>query len=149
VARIRTQLAIQAPPELLERLRLSAAVQRRTVTALVLEAIETALSGGPAEPAASAELLMRVAALEEAVARLQRPASPERVIDLPRSGEGLSTVELARLTGTNRAAWNNWAAKASPGEVRRHPQAGNWRLVGKAATAGGGPARWLWEQAKD
>lgn len=91
------QLAIQAPPELLERLRAAAAVQRRTVTALVLEAIEAALSGGlpaAAAPAAVAELLQRVAALEAALARLQRPASPERVSPAPRSGDALAAGQL-------------------------------------------------------
>jgi hypothetical protein len=83
-----SQLAIQAPPELLERLRAAAAAQRRTVTALVIEAIEAALSGSP--PAAApvpAQLLARVAALEVAVAQLQQPASPERVNPAPRAGE--------------------------------------------------------------
>jgi predicted transcriptional regulator len=90
--RNRAQLAIQASPELLERLRAAAAAQRRTVTALVLEAIEAALSGGlqaAAAPAAGAQLLERVAALEAAVAQLQRAASPERVKAAPRSGDAL------------------------------------------------------------
>jgi predicted transcriptional regulator len=181
------QLAIQAPPELLERLRAAAAAQRRTVTALVLEAIEAALSGGlpaAATPAACAELLQRVAALEAAVAQLQRPALPERVSSAPRTGDALAagqleiigtrqlrgpepeaaspervepiplwgdaitTAELAEQTGTNRAAWNNWAAKAAPGDVRHHPEAGSWRLLGKAPAPGGGPERWLWEQVE-
>ena len=79
--RVRAQLAINAPPELLERLRAAAAADRRTVTAVVLEAIEAALSGGlpAAGPAAGAQLLARVETLEAAVAQLQRPASPERV----------------------------------------------------------------------
>jgi hypothetical protein len=68
------QLAINAPPELLERLRAAAAARRQTVTAVVVEAIEAALSGGlqaAAAPAAGAQLLERVAALEAAVAQLQ------------------------------------------------------------------------------
>lgn len=98
------QLAIQAPPELLERLRAAAAAQRRTVTALVLEAIEAALSGGlpaAAAPAAGAQLLERVAALEAAVARLQRPASPERVSPAPRSGDALAAGQL-EIIGTRQ-----------------------------------------------
>ena len=91
--RVRAQLAIQAPPELLERLRAAAAVQRRTVTGLVIEWIEAGLSGAlPAAGAgpAGADLLERVAALEAAVGELQRrPASPERVTAAPRSGEPL------------------------------------------------------------
>ena len=61
--------------------------------------------------------------------------------------EGLTTAELAIQTGTNKGAWNTWASKASPGDIRHHAQAGSWRLLGKAALASGGPPRWLWEQA--
>ena len=91
------QLAINAPPELLERLRAAAAARRQTVTAVVVEAIEAALSGGlqaAAAPAAGAQLLERVAALEAAVALLQRPASPERVKAAPRSGDALGPGQL-------------------------------------------------------
>jgi hypothetical protein len=91
------QLAINAPPELLERLRAAAAARRQTVTAVVVEAIEAALSGGlqaAAAPAAGAQLLERVAALEAAVAQLQRPASPERVKAAPRSGDALGPGQL-------------------------------------------------------
>jgi hypothetical protein len=63
------------------------------------------------------------------------------------SFQGLTTAELAIQTSTNKAAWNNWARSDRIGEVRRHPQAGAWRLAGKAAAASGGPARWLWEPA--
>jgi hypothetical protein len=63
------------------------------------------------------------------------------------AASAITTAELAERTGTNRAAWNNWAAKSSPGDVRDHPQAGGWRLIGKAAAESGGPPRWLWEQA--
>lgn len=187
--RVRAQLAIQAPPELLERLRAAAAAQRRTVTGLLIEWIEAGLSGAlpaaGAAPAAGGELLQRVAALErttadlaETVALLQahrRPASPERVTPAPRSGEplrppldqlplipepaspervnpaalpgdALTTAEVAERTGTNRAAWNNWAGVAGRvGTVRHHPTAGSWRLIGKGPAPGGGPDRWLWQ----
>jgi hypothetical protein len=80
------QLAIQAPPELLERLRAAALAQRRTVTALVLEALEVALSSGPAAAPAAADpvgpaLLERLERLEVALAQLQQtpPAAAERV----------------------------------------------------------------------
>jgi hypothetical protein len=125
---------------------------------------------------AAPDLLARVEALEAAVSDLQRPASPERGSAAPRSGEpvtprrlpmgagtleiigaahlrpaaaadgAVTTAELAERTGTNRAAWNTWAAKASPGDVRHHPQAGGWRLIGKSAPESEGPPRWLWEQ---
>jgi hypothetical protein len=51
---------------------------------------------------------------------------------------------LALKTGTNRGGWNNWAKPERIGQVRHHPQAGSWKLIGKAATAIGGPERWLW-----
>ena len=91
------QLAINASPVLLERLRAAALARRQTVTAVVVEAIEAALSGGrqaAAAPAAGAQLLERVAALEAAVAQLQRPASPERVKAAPRSGDALGPGQL-------------------------------------------------------
>jgi hypothetical protein len=63
------------------------------------------------------------------------------------NGQGLTTAELAIQTGTNKAAWNTWASKATIGDTRHHPQAGSWRLLGKAAPASGGPERWMWEPA--
>lgn len=61
--------------------------------------------------------------------------------------QGLTTAELAIQTSTNKAAWNTWASKAAIGDTRHHPQAGSWRLLGKAAPASGGPERWMWEPA--
>jgi hypothetical protein len=63
------------------------------------------------------------------------------------SSQALTTAELAIQTGTNKAAWNTWASKATIGDTRHHPQAGSWRLLGKAAPASGGPERWVWEPA--
>ncbi|MCP9910241.1 hypothetical protein KBZ15_10030 [Cyanobium sp. BA20m-p-22] len=74
------------------------------------------------------------------------PPSPDRVIPDPPPGP-ITTAELAMLTGANRGSWNTWATKAASGDVRHHPQAGSWRLVGKSALDTGGPARWMWEQA--
>lgn len=171
--RIRAQLAVQLPPELLERLRATAAAQRRTVTALLTDWIEAGLAGalepGAAAPTGGSDLAARVAALEAAMAAMQRPplSSPKRVSSpppeqvsllphmgeppIPQTGElpasAITTAELAERTNTNRAAWNNWAAKAAAGDVRSHPGAGSWRLVGKAPAPSGGPARWLWEPA--
>jgi hypothetical protein len=67
--------------------------------------------------------------------------------DIVMDGQGLTTAELAIQTNTNKGAWNNWASKASPGNIRHHAQAGSWRLLGKAAPASGGPERWMWEPA--
>jgi hypothetical protein len=73
--------------------------------------------------------------------------SSQEGVTIVAPSQGLTTVELAKQTGTNKGAWNNWASKASPGDIRHHPQAGSWRLVGKAPAASGGPERWLWEPA--
>lgn len=161
-ARTRSQLAIQAPPELLERLRAAAAAQGRTTTSMVLQWIEVGLAEAPA-PAADAELLARIEALEAAVGALQQarrpdappapagpapaPAAAPPAAPLAAPAGALTTAELADRTGTSRAAWNNWANKNPVGAIREHPTAGSWRLAGKASPAAGGPARWLWESA--
>jgi plasmid stability protein len=92
------QLALELPPELLERLRARAAADGRPVAVLVRRWLEAGLSGAleqqatTAAPAAGAELLARVAALEAAVSDLHRPASPERVSAAPRSGEPVAPL---------------------------------------------------------
>jgi hypothetical protein len=133
--RNRSQLAIQAPPELLERLRAAAAAQRRTVTGLVIEWIEAGLSGtlpaAEVAPAADAELMERVAALEACLAELQRrPASPERVNTAPRSGERVEPlrVPLGRgqleIIGANHLRPPAEPAPASPEQVSSAPALG-------------------------
>jgi hypothetical protein len=79
------------------------------------------------------------------VEQAEQPAAVAQA--LPSPAGAITTNDLAQLTGTNRAAWNNWAAKAAIGAVREHPQAGRWRVVGKGPGPNGGPDRWLWEQA--
>jgi len=113
---------------------------------------------------ASTELAEQLAALAKRLEALEaeRPAakpaspkqgtapSPSQAIAAPSpkgdTGGAITTAELAKLTETNRAGWNNWAAKATPGETRHHPEAGSWQLVGKAVADAGGPARCLWQQ---
>ena len=79
------QLALELEPQLMQRLRARAAADGRPVAVLVRRWIEAGLGGAleqqatAAAPAAGPELLARVAALEAAVADLQRPASSERV----------------------------------------------------------------------
>ena len=109
---------------------------------LLAETTETTDSGGSADPAAPSSGWIRLPEAER-----DAPSSLDRGIPSASTGGAITTAELAERTGTNRAAWNNWAAKAAPGAVRHHPQAGSWRLVGKAAGPAGGPARWLWESA--
>ena len=169
------QLNLKLPPEVAAHWSAQARAEGLSVRDWLIARVGPA--AGPAPAAAGAELLERVAALEAAVAQLQRPASPERVKAAPRSGDALgpgqleiigarhlsppepeaaspervepitrtgdalTTAELADQTGTSRGAWNNWAGKAAPGDVRHHPDAGSWRLVGKAPAPGGGPER--------
>ena len=159
------QLALEVEPQLLERLRARAAADGRPLAALVRRWLEAGLSGALEQQAAPAgpdlaDLAARVGWLEAELAQL-RNATPKRVAPAPRADEpvtpdrvipdpppgAITTAELAELTGASRGAWNTWAAKATPGDVRHHPQAGSWRLVGKAALDAGGPARWMWEQA--
>lgn len=173
-----SQISLELPPELLQRLKQHAAERDATVAAIVRGWIELGLGigsdsgldarlGASVDASAMEALANRVTALEAALAALkQQPPQPP----LPQSGEpvrtpaklqtsratsvveappegAITTAELADRTGTNRAAWNNWAAPNKVGAVRRHPEAGAWKLVGKAATEIGGPPRWLWEAA--
>lgn len=159
--RVRSQLAIQASPELRARVQAAADARGWTVTRLVVSWLEAGLDGALPGPADASDLNARVAALEAAVAALQaerrapmprRPAPPSPQPGMPAPlpqlpDAALTTAEVADRTGTNRGAWNNWAVKAAAGDVRHHPQAGDWRLIGKAPGPNGGPDRWLWEPA--
>lgn len=171
------QLNVRVQQALAAQLRSEAKRQHTTPGALVAQALELLLSGATHQAhqplaADSRALAAQLAALAARVERLEqaRPASPEwvnpapperakpsppeRVAPIPHLGDAappagaLTTAELAEHTGTNKGAWNNWAVKASPGQVRHHPQAGSWRLVGKGPAPGGGPDRWLWERVE-
>ena len=92
----------------MQRLRARAAADGRPVAVLVRLWIEAGLGGvleqqaTTAAPTAGAELLARVAALEAAVADLQRPASSERVSLQAQPGEPLPLPER-RLTPAEAA----------------------------------------------
>lgn len=131
----------------------------------------------PAAPAGPdvAELAERVGRIEAELAELRRPAPVLPAAPAPRverlgdglleikgathpqpapqpagppPASGITTAELAERTGTNRAAWNNWARDKKPGAVRKMPpEVGSWRLAGKGPGPNGGPERWLWEPA--
>jgi len=144
----RVQLNIRLPVPLVAALKAQAQQQGITITALV----EQQLSGD-SKPASS-DLADQLAAIEARLAALEG-GSPVKVAPIPQVGDapplqpllgadGITTAELALQTGTNRGAWNNWAKPERVGQVRHHPQAGSWKLIGKAATATGGPERWLW-----
>ena len=167
----RVQLNVRVDAALAKRLRKAAEARDTFPGVLVAQAIELLLSGnskaqGQALSAPSSDLAAALAALEQRVALLEQGAaqpspkrgspervkpSPEKGSPIPQTGEApagaITTIELAERTGTNRGAWNNWAADERVGQVRSHPQAGPWRLVGKGPGPNGGPDRWLWEPA--
>lgn len=158
MARQRTQLAAEVEEELLARFRQTAAARRLPLRAALEEALEGWLAA-PAPAEGGGELLARVEALEEALARLAgdrqpapaapSPSTPLAPLPAPEAaaGERLTTQELSLRTGTNAAAWNNWASPSRIGQVRQHRTAGAWRLIGKEALEKGGPPRWVWESA--
>lgn len=163
-----TQLNCRVEVLLAKRLREAATARHTTTGALVAQAIEALLASNSASPApppsALAALEARGALLEQRVAKLEANQADNislknndesrgdkitsaPIHDIIMDGQGLTTAELAIQTSTNKAAWNNWASKAAIGDTRHHPQAGGWRLLGKAAPASGGPERWMWEPA--
>lgn len=161
--RVRSQLTIQASPDLLARVRGLADQRRQTVTAVVVEALEALLAGrgSAAAPAGAHDLAARLEVLEARVSRLEarpaitppppaagRAAAPAATDPTPPAAmpeEAIPTAELARLTGTAATGWNRWAAGHRPGDVWNHPRFGPWRLLGKTAAQNGGTPRWMWE----
>ena len=168
-----TQLNCRVEVLLAKRLREAATARHTTTGALVAQAIEALLAGNSSNPAPP---LSALAALEARVAKLEaankgvnhtlknndesRPSDRSSTKPVAGSSQftnqgcdnvtpskALTTAELAIQTNTNKAAWNTWAGKATIGDTRHHPQAGSWRLLGKAAPASGGPERWMWEPA--
>lgn len=154
------QLNVRVDAALVKRLRKTAKDRRQTPGTLVAQALEAFLEGPATALAAdSSALAVELAALAQRVETLEQQRTPrpapkalaeqQPAIEPPVAppAGAITTVELAVATGTSKGAWNNWASKATAGDVRHHRQAGSWRLVGKAPGAAGGPARWLWEQA--
>lgn len=157
-ARAGKMLAVEVGEELLAALRLEAKRLEQPLTTLVrrmlADGLEQRREGGQPDAGRLSTLEAELAALEARVAALEAtprsapsPAppspGPQPVTDAPAGA--LTTAELAERSGTNRAAWNNWASGHAIGDVRHHAAAGSWRLVGKAPPPGGGPERWLWE----
>lgn len=156
------QLNCRINQDLANRLKQAATARQQTLGTLVAQGIELLLAA-PSNQApdqlatVSTELAEQLAALVKRLEALEaerpaaKPASSKQAIAAPSpkgdTGGAITTAELAKLTETNRAGWNNWAAKATPGDTRHHPEAGSWQLVGKAVADAGGPARWLWKQA--
>ena len=142
------QLNCRVPEALAAKVRAEAARRRQTVGALVSEALEAlpVSDNGMADRLAALE--GRVRSLEAGITRKdeQQPTKGEAPTPEMVSG-ALTTSELAAATGTNRAGWVNWSQGKDQGAVRAHRTAGRWRLMGKASTDAGGPARLMWEKA--
>jgi len=125
--------------------------------ALVAQALEQFLAGSngaaPALSSDSGKLELRLAALEERVAHLERkppappPAKPARPSTkppaIPPSGDALTTVQLAARLGMKSGSLNERirrAGGAAPGMEME-----GWRIIGQAKLPQGGPPQWLWE----
>ena len=111
----RTQLAINCPAPLLERLRAAAAAQGTTVTSLVLAWVEAGLDAGldaprsgldqrldPSRPAPRPDLDQRLDAVERRLDALEVPAPASRVSLPAQPGEPLPLPER-RLTAAEAA----------------------------------------------
>lgn len=170
------QVNLRVEEGLLQRLRMLARERGLSLNVAAGMAFEQLLEAGASnqdrqnkqsEASPSADQERRLAALEARVAKLetvrsvvaQAPpsASPEPADTQPSAwvrltpeelSGAITTADLAAATGTNRAAWNNWARDKNPGAVRKmKPEVGNWRYLGKAPSEMGGPERGLWERA--
>ena len=151
----RTQLAINIPAPLLERLRSAAAERGVTYSSLVLQWIEAGL--GADLDASRSDLATQLAAIEQRLAALEqgRLASPTRVIPAPRPakqvpppgtflGAGpITTAELAGLLGISRGTLNARISRAGGAAVGL--ELNGWRCVALEVPPRGGPARALWE----
>lgn len=148
------QLNCRIPEVLAAKVRAEAARRHQTVGALVSEALDALLSADIKPLASDSGVADRLADLEGRVRLLevgitpkdeQQPTKEEAQAPEMVSG-ALTTSELAAATSTNRAGWVNWAQGKESGAVRAHRTAGRWRLMGKAPTDAGGPARLMWEK---
>ncbi len=147
----------QLPEQVSDRL---AALEQRV---LVLEAdrmsfarLDSLFAAAMAEKNFNAALEQRVTALE--ADRSSRPTKPVEQLVLatpvaeaphaggdgaapPPVGERLGTAQLAKLLGVRTSTLQNFACSHPDGSVR-----GDWRLVGRVASARGGPHRIVWER---
>ncbi len=149
------QLNCRVPEALAVRVRAEAERRRQPIGVLVSDALEALLATDSKPLAGDSKLADRLADLEGRVRSLEAGIT-QKEEQQPTKGEAptpevvsgaLTTSELAAATSTNRAGWVNWAQGKDQGAVRAHRTAGRWRLMGKAATDAGGPARLIWEKA--
>jgi hypothetical protein len=153
----RTQLAINIPAPLLERLRSAAAERGVTYSSLVLQWIEAGL--GADLDASRSDLAARLDAVERRLDAL--PASPTRVKPAPRPAELISslqlqrgalpegsvgpitTAELAELLAMRRGTLNARISRAGGPVVGL--ELNGWCCVALEVPPRGGPARALWQ----
>jgi hypothetical protein len=170
------QINLRVEAGLLASLKVLAKERGLSLNAVAALAFERLLQERPQAPASTTGSDGRFDALERRVAALEaqaahppkerKPSPQKEPPAIPQMGEAaavkvvqaapvqnfpdgaITTAELAEATGTNRAAWNNWARDKNPGAVRKmKADVGNWRYLGKAASEMGGPERGLWEKA--
>ena len=146
----RTQLAINIPAPLLERLRAAAAERGVTYSSLVLQWIEAGL--GADLDASRSDLAARLDAVErrldalrpdQAVAKL--PVTPKQVAP-PGTflGAGpITTAELAELLAMRRGTLNARISRAGGPVVGQ--ELNGWCCVALEVPSRGGPARALWQ----
>lgn len=145
--RVRSQLALQLPPELITRIRAAAVAQGRSITALTRAWLEAGLAALEAAAAGADDAIARIDAMERRLQALEcRPAAavapvlptdpPECLPAPPPLPERLrpasiTAPELAALAGRDVSGITRWSAGHPIGSVWHHPTAGSWRLRGK------------------
>lgn len=164
--RVRHQLVVQLPPDLLARVRAAAAAQDRTITTVVTGWIEAGLTStaAPVDPADSRRLLDRIEALEAAVRRLESSPIPAPVVahavldaspSLPplpdrrltaAEAEGLLTLpDVAAALGlASQSSLTNWIRRQNGDAVGRCFR--GFRLLGKGLLPGAQQPGWLWQR---
>ncbi len=141
------QLNCRVPEALAAKVRAEAARRHQTVGALVSEALEALPASDSGMADRLADLEGRVRSLEAGITQKDEQQPTKEEAPTPEMvPETLTTSELATATGTDQAGWVNWAESKDQGAVRAHRTAGRWRLIGKASTDAGGPARLMWEK---
>lgn len=162
--RVRSQLALQVPPELLEHLKARAAAEGRSHTSLALQWIRAGLETEPPS-AGLPDLERRLSAVETAVAALAKgrppaapvvaavapvaPAQPEPRASgpepVPASDGAITTAGLAERLGMKRGTFNERLRRA--GGARAGLVVEGWRCAGQLTGPNGGPPQWTWEPA--
>ena len=142
------QLNCRIPEALAAKVRAEAERRQQPVGVLASEALEALPASDPGIDERLADLEGRVRSLEAGITRKDEQQPTKEEAPAPEMvPETLTTSELATATGTDQAGWVNWAQSKDQGAVRAHRTAGRWRLMGKASTDAGGPARLMWEKA--